>query len=202
MTRSCRTVLSATHISMPNLSSLSMSMSEQRTSRRKSGTPTMFKKIGLPIKLVRLLLLLFLFEPRSQYPLVDLSCGRSACFIFYMMLSGQIPTHPAGKKMLFNSPYLTICFSSPDGSKAAHQKARSEQQESAQSSNKRARIEFASSTTSAPQRVSGTRSDANNPYLQHHSRAVPTAPPRKSRFGTQYGAGSIEQIKSGRQPWG
>jgi len=85
---------------------------------------------------------------------------------------------------------------------AAHQKARSEQQESAQSSNKRARIEFASSTTSAPQRVSGTRSDVNNPYLQHHSRAVPTAPPRKSRFGTQYGAGSIEQIKSGRRPWG
>ncbi|KAF8504426.1 HCNGP-like protein-domain-containing protein [Russula emetica] len=84
---------------------------------------------------------------------------------------------------------------------AARQKARSEQQESAQSSNKRARIEFASSTTSAPQRVSGTRSDANNPYLQHHSRAVPTAPPRKSRFGTQYGAGSVEQIKSGRRPW-
>ncbi|KAH9994712.1 HCNGP-like protein-domain-containing protein [Russula vinacea] len=73
---------------------------------------------------------------------------------------------------------------------AAHQKARSEQQESAQSSNKRARID------------PGTRSDANNPYLQHHSRAVPTAPPRKSRFGTQFGAGSIEQIKSGRRPWG
>ena len=105
-------------------------------------------------------------------------------------------------KMLYNLSYLTICFSSPDGSKAAHQKARSEQQESAQSSNKRARIEFASSTTSAPQRVSGTRSDANNPYLQHHSRAVPTAPPRKSRFGAQYGTGSTEQIKSGRQPWG
>jgi hypothetical protein len=84
--------------------------------------------------------------------------------------------------------------------KAAHQKARSEQQESAQSSNKRARIEFATSTTSAPQQVSGT----NNPYLQHHSgpRAVPTAPPRKSRFGAQYGAGSIEQIKSGRRAWG
>src|SRR6266851_5284292 len=83
--------------------------------------------------------------------------------------------------------------------KAAHQKARSEQQESAQSSNKRARIDFASSTTSAPQRVSGTRPDANNPYLQHHSRTGPTAPPRKSRFGTQCGVGSIEQIKSGRQ---
>jgi hypothetical protein len=85
---------------------------------------------------------------------------------------------------------------------AAHQKARSEQQESAQSSNKRARIEFASSATSVPQRAPGARSDANNPYLQHHSRAVPTAPPRKSRFGTQFGAGSIEQIKSGRRPWG
>ncbi|KAI9463032.1 HCNGP-like protein-domain-containing protein [Russula earlei] len=85
---------------------------------------------------------------------------------------------------------------------AAYQKARSEQQESAQSSNKRARIEFASSTTSVPQRVSGTRSDVNNPYLQHHSRALPPAPPRKSRFGSQYGAGGIEQIKSGRQQWG
>jgi len=80
---------------------------------------------------------------------------------------------------------------------AAHQKARSEQQESAQSSNKRSRIDFASSTTSVPQRP-----DANNPYLQHHSRTGPTAPPRKSRFGTQYGVGSIEQIKSGRQQWG
>lgn len=50
MTRSCPTVLSATHISMPNLSSLSMSMSEQRTSRRKFGIPTTFRKIGLPIK--------------------------------------------------------------------------------------------------------------------------------------------------------
>jgi hypothetical protein len=187
---------------MPNLSSLSMSMSEQRTSRRKFGTPTTFRKIGLPTKSVRLLLS-FLFERRSQYPLVDLSCGRSACSIPYMVsvLSGQIPTHPAGEK---NAVQLVVphhLLSSLDGSKAARQKARSEQQESAQSSNKRARIEFASSTTSAPQRVSGTRSDANNPYLQHHSRAVPTAPPRKSRFGTQYGAGSVEQIKSGRRPW-
>jgi len=176
-----------------------MSMSEQRTSRRKFGTPTTFRKIGLPTKSVRLFLS-FLFERRSQYPLVDPPCGRSACFIpsKISVLSGQIPTHSAGENVV----YFTICFSSPDGSKAAHQKARSEQQESAQSPNKRARVEFASSTTSAPQRVSGTRSDANNPYLQHHSRAVPTAPPRKSRFGTQYGAGSIEQIKSGRRPWG
>jgi len=86
----------------------------------------------------------------------------------------------------------------------ADQKARSEQQESGQSSNKRARIEFASSTSSVPQRASGTgtRSDANNPYLQHHSRTVPSAPPRKSRFGTQYGVGGVEQIKSGRRQWG
>src|SRR5258708_36486439 len=86
--------------------------------------------------------------------------------------------------------------------KAAHQKARSDQQESAQSSNKRARIDFASSMTSAPQGVPGMRSDANNPYLQHHSRSAPMAPPRKSRFGTQYGAGSIEQIKAENGPWG
>lgn len=201
MTRSCRTVLSVTHISMPNLSSLSMSMSEQRTSRRKFGTPTTFRKIGLPIKSVRPLLS-FLFERRSQCPLVDLSCGRSACFIpsMFSVLSGFRRIRPG--KICCSTRRITICLSSPDGSKAANQKARSEQQESAQSPNKRARIEFASSTTSAPQRVSGTRSDANNPYLQHHSRAVPTAPPRKSRFGTQYGAGSIEQIKSGRRPWG
>jgi hypothetical protein len=83
--------------------------------------------------------------------------------------------------------------------KAAHQKARSEQQDAAQSSNKRARIEFASSTTSAPQRASGTRADTNNPYLQHHSHPVPNAPPRKSRFGTQYGVGNFEQIKSGKR---
>ncbi|KAI9465882.1 HCNGP-like protein-domain-containing protein [Lactarius psammicola] len=83
---------------------------------------------------------------------------------------------------------------------AAHQKARSEQQESAQSSNKRARIDFASATTSAPQRVSGMRSDVNNPYIQHYPRAAPSAPPRKSRLG----ASSIEQLKSGsgRQQWG
>jgi len=85
---------------------------------------------------------------------------------------------------------------------AAQQKARSEQQESAQSSNKRARIEFASSTTSVPQGASGARPDTSNPYLQHHSRAVPTAPPRKNRFGTQYGAGSIEKLKSGRRQLG
>jgi len=82
---------------------------------------------------------------------------------------------------------------------AAQQKARSEQQESAQPSNKRARIEFSSSTASVPQRGSGMRSDTNNPYLQHHARPVPTAPPRKSRFGTQYGLGGVEQIKSGRR---
>src|SRR5712675_1861589 len=88
--------------------------------------------------------------------------------------------------------------------KAAYQKVRSEQQESAQPSNKRARIEFASSTASVPQRAPGTgvRPDANNPYLQHHTRTVPSAPPRKSRFGTQYGAGGVEQVKSGRQQWG
>jgi hypothetical protein len=120
MTRSCQIVLSVTHISMPNLSSLSMSMSEQRTSRRKFGTPTTFRKIGLPIKSVRLLLP-FLFERRSQYPLVDLSCGRSACFIpsTILVLSGQIPTHPAGEKiavqlvvshhLLFISGWIQSC---------------------------------------------------------------------------------------------
>jgi hypothetical protein len=89
--------------------------------------------------------------------------------------------------------------------KAANQKARSEQQDSAQPSNKRARIDFTTAaTTSVAQRVSGTRSDANNPYLQHHSMATrgPTVPPRKSRFGTQYGAGSIGRIESGKRQWG
>ncbi|KAH9050268.1 HCNGP-like protein-domain-containing protein [Lactarius hengduanensis] len=84
---------------------------------------------------------------------------------------------------------------------AAHQKARSEQQESAQSSsNKRARIDFASATASAPQRAPGMRSDVNNPYIQHYTRAAPSAPPRKSRLG----ASSIEQLKSGsgRRQWG
>jgi len=84
---------------------------------------------------------------------------------------------------------------------AANQKARSEQQESAQSSsNKRARIDFTSVTTSASQRVSGMRSDVNNPYIQHYPRAAPSAPPRKSRLG----ASSIEQLKSGpgRRQWG
>ena len=94
-------------------------------------------------------------------------------------------------------PFIFFFYSG--WTKAAQQKARSEQQESAQSSNKRARIEFSSSTTSAPQRGSGMRSDTNNPYLQHHARPVPTAPPRKSRFGAQYGVGGIEQIKSGRR---
>jgi len=81
---------------------------------------------------------------------------------------------------------------------AAHQKARSEQQESTQSSNKRARIDFTSAATSA-QRVSGMRSDVNNPYIQHYPGA-PNAPPRKSRLGTS----SIEQLKSGsgREQWG
>ena len=99
MTRSCRTVLSATHISMPNSSSLSMSMSEQRTSRRKSGTPTTFRKIGLPIKLVRLLLS-FLFElPNS------VSSRWSLLWMFRMLhpfmisvLSGKFLTYPAGEK--------------------------------------------------------------------------------------------------------
>jgi hypothetical protein len=86
--------------------------------------------------------------------------------------------------------------------KAAYQKARSEQQESAQPSNKRARIDFTTAaTTSVPQRVAGTRSDANNPYLQHHSMAA-RGPPRKSRFGPQYGAGSIGRIESGKRQWG
>jgi len=78
---------------------------------------------------------------------------------------------------------------------AVHQKARSEQQDSAQSSNKRARIDFTSSTTS----VSGMRSDVNNPYIQHFPRGAPSAPPRKSRLG----ASSIEQLKSGSgRQWG
>jgi len=79
---------------------------------------------------------------------------------------------------------------------AASQKARSEQQESAQSSNKRARIDFTSPATSAPQLVS----DVNNPYLQHYPRGAPSAPPRKNRLG----ASSIEQLKSGtgRRQWG
>jgi hypothetical protein len=82
---------------------------------------------------------------------------------------------------------------------AANQKARSEQQESAQSSsNKRARIDFTSVTTLASQ--SGIRSDVNNPYIQHYPRAAQSAPPRKTRLG----ASSIEQLKSGtgRRQWG
>lgn len=114
----------------------------------------------------------------------------------------QILTHSAGTKIAVKIVVSHYLLFISGWTKAAQQKARSEQQESGQSSNKRARIDFASSTTSAAQRVSGTHSDANNPYLQHHSRAVPTAPPRKSRFGAQYGAGSIEQMKSGRRAWG
>ena len=90
-----------------------------------------------------------------------------------------------------------LSFFTTGWTKAAQQKARSEQQESAQASNKRARIEFSSSATSVPQRGSGMRSDVNNPYLQHHARPVPTAPPRKSRFGAQYGVGGIEHISRG-----
>lgn len=85
-----------------------MSMSEQRTSRRKFGTPMTFRKIGLPIKLVRLLLS-FLFERQSQYPLVDLSCGRSACFIpsIISVLYWTIPTHPAGEKKCFSTRHVS-----------------------------------------------------------------------------------------------
>lgn len=85
-----------------------MSMSEQRTSRRKFGTPTTSRKIGLPIKSVRLLLS-YLFKCRSHRPLVDLSCGRSACFIpsMFSVLYGQIPTQLAGEKC------CTTCRISP-----------------------------------------------------------------------------------------
>src|SRR5579863_5773784 len=53
MIRSCPIARSVIHTSMPNLSSLSTSMNGQRTSQKKFGTLTMFRKIGSLTESVR-----------------------------------------------------------------------------------------------------------------------------------------------------